>query len=518
MILPEPDQTNFTQAEDTLVNLMADYSSQIDTKKASVVRQLVIRPGAYLYAKMNSFLSNWIKRTSVAYLSTLQDTSDSIADMVASNYFVTRKQGSYATGVVTITCNTSEVRVNALSDFMVDSNQFSTVKTYIATMAPIDNTEEVSYVQMFQINGQYKANIPVQAQQAGPLEIPAGVAVEVQTYIAGVDSAQLLSPITGGAGTETNADMMQRCKERCGAAIGTLQAIRTKMQDAPVNVISCGAASSNQAGCFRSRYNNMALPMGGAIDVYIKTTNQASIIQLPFNSLNEDSDSKMYLEITPGDYPEYTGAIRVQEVMLQGSDSLSSVGRYTVSYLSTDPGVSDIGARNTVYQKIKIKFEQLTESKPVLVSLQYMPGLTQLQNFMDASYGAYLGQDCKIKAAVSATVRLKCQVVSKEPLSQVQLLDLKEFITAQINSKQVGDYTLNMDVIAETVRSNYTDIQLRLPYTLSIAMPMTNGAVYTFNTTDGIASLLYRRQLYHWAAQAYFFSTTSDYIDLQVIS
>ena len=87
-----------------------------------------------------------------------------------------------------------------------------------------------------------------------------------------------------------------------------------------------------------------------------------------------------------------------------------------------------------------------------------MPGIKDLQSFIDASYGAYLGQDCLIKAAVPATVRLKCQVVSKEPLSEVQLQELKEFIASQINSKQVGDYTLNMDVIAETVMENYTDL------------------------------------------------------------
>lgn len=518
MKLPEPTQTSFTQAEDTLVNLMADYSSQIDTKKASVVRELIIRPGAYLYAKMNDFLSSWIRRTSVSYLSTLQDTSDSIADLVASNYFVSRKQGSYATGVVTLTCNTTEVRVNALSDFMVDANQFSTAKTYIATLSPAEDTQDTGYVQMFQINGQYKANIPVVAAQAGPLEIPAGVTVDILTYIAGVDSAQLLSPITGGAGTETDAQMMQRCKERCGAAIGTLQAIRTKMQDAPINVISCGAASSTQAGCFRSRYNNLALPAGGAVDVYVKTANQAVVVQLPFSDLSIDGNNKKYLQITPGDFPAYAGAIRVQQAVRQSSDSLSSAERYTVQYLSTEAGISDISARNTVYQKIKVTFEDETLSDSVLVTLQYMPGLTDLQSFMDASYGAYLGQDCMIKAAVPATVRLKCQVVSKEPLSEVQLQELKEFISAQINSKQVGDYTLNMDEIAETVRQNYTDLQLRLPYTMSIAMPATNGSIYTFNTTDGIASLLYRRGLYHWAAQAYFFSTTPDYIDLQVIS
>ena len=514
-MLNEPTQTTFTQAEDALTNIMSDYSSDIDTKKASVVRQLIIRPAAYLYAKMNEFLSDWIRRTSVAYLSTSQQTSDSIADMVASNYFVERKLGAYASGVVTITCNISQVRVNSLSDFMVDQNQFHTTKTCIATVAPAQSTQDLLYVQMFNVNGVYKANIPVTAVQAGPLQIPAGVEVNILTYIAGVQAAQLLSPITGGAQTQTNAQMMQRCKQRCGAAIGTLQAIQTKMQDAPVSVLGCGATSSTQAGCFRSRYNNMAIPMGGAVDVYIKTANQAVVTQVAIDELQIDSDSKLYFQLLPGDYLDYAGVIRVSEIFTRGTGAV--LGKYTIYYQSNKAGLSDIGARNTVYQKIKVVFDSLTQSVPVLVTLQYMPDVAVLQNFMDASYGAYLGQDCLIKAAVPATVKLKCQIKVPQQLSESVISQLKSFIAALINAKQVGDYNLNMDIIAARVRQSYQNIQLRLPYTISVTMPMTNGGIYSFHTTDGTVSLLYRRELYHWAAQAYFFSTTPDFIELQVI-
>ena len=59
----------------------------------------------------------------------------------------------------------------------------------------------------------------------------------------------------------------------------------------------------------------------------------------------------------------------MQQVVRQSSDSMSSAERYTVSYLSTEAGMSDISARNTVYQKIRVTFEDTTLSDSVLVTL-----------------------------------------------------------------------------------------------------------------------------------------------------
>lgn len=515
MNFTQPTQTKFTEAQSSLTNLMQDYSAQIDVKKGSVVRELLIRPFAYLYAKVDDIISRWIRDTSVAYLSQSTQTQNQIADLVASNYFVTRKQGSHATGVITLTCSQSQIRVNAGAGFMIDSHIFDTSKAYIATMSPIESTDDIGYVQMYQIGDAYKANIPVEAQQTGSLQIPAGVQVQITSYIAGAESAQLLSPITGGSSTETDAQMMARCKDRCGAAIGTVEAIRTKLQDAPVNVVSCNAIGSQQPGCFRSRYNNLAIPYGSAVDIYVKTSNQNAVKQLEMTSLEQDSDSKWYFQLSSLDYPEIAGFCRIAEITTAAG---GSAGRYTISYESYRPAVSDIGARNTVYQKAKVTFQSLQASTTMLATVQYMPGVSELQNYMDSTYEKYLGQDCLVKAAVPATVKLKCRVYTKSQMTDTQLTQLKTFIAAQINMKYVGDYNLNMDQIAQNVQLQYPDLRMRLPYTLSIELPMTNGGVYSFSTTDGTASLLYRTSAYHWATGAYFYSTTPDYIQLQVIS
>lgn len=517
MNIPEPTQTQFTQAEEALTNLMQDYSQDLDTRKGSAIRELLIRPFAYLYARIDNIISNWIRESSVAYLAASSQTSNSTADLVASNYFVTRKQGSYATGIVTLNCSQAEIRVNTDTRFLVDSHSFITNKTYIATPSPAQSTEDLIYLKMYQINGEYKTNVPVVADQPGTLEIPAGVEVDITSYIAGAESAQLLSPITGGSNTQTDAQMMARCKERCGAAIGTLQAIRTKMQDAPITVISCSALGSDDPGCFRSRYNNLALPQGGAVDIYAKTANQGVVAQLSIQELESDSSGNLFFEILPQEYPQYAGLCRISKIVPQNTQI--SLGKYIVDYLpSGDSQLSPIAARNTCYQKVRVTFQTLSTPVPLQVTIEYMPGIKDLQDYMDSTYGKYLGQSCLVKAAVPATVKVNCSLYTKTPPTDTQLENLKVFIAARINSKYVGDYNLNMDQIAEQVELNFQNVRMRLPYTLTIDMPMTTGGHYTFNTTDGTASLLYRTGAYFWAAGAYFYSTTPTFIELQVIS
>ena len=41
----------------------------------------------------------------VIFIAQTDNTSDSIADLVASNYFIERRQGRYARGVITLRCS-----------------------------------------------------------------------------------------------------------------------------------------------------------------------------------------------------------------------------------------------------------------------------------------------------------------------------------------------------------------------------------------------------------------------------
>lgn len=494
---------------------MQDYSQQLDVKKASTIRQLLIRPYAYVFAKINQLMQTWLRTTSVGYLSQSQLTQNQTADIVASNYFVTRKQGTYAKGVVTLTCTASSVRVTKGAQFTIDGHIFVTQKTTIASVSPLQDTEDINYTKMYSINGQYKTNVPVASVVSGYMEIPEGALVTVSSYIANVSQAQLTSPITGGAQSQTDASMMSRCKDRCGSAIGTLGALRIKMQEAPVQVMSCNAISSKDPGCFRARNNNLDVPYGGIVDVYVKTANQTSFSQLLFQQMDHDSDG-YYIQVSVKDDRQIAGFTRVTKVL--SAQQGTQIGTYTVQYGSSNTLVSAQAARLTVYQTAKIRFRQsLTASVPVQVTVQYVNGITDLQQYMDSSSGAFLGQDCLVKAAVPATVHISGYIHSAQPITQDTLQSLKTFISQYVNSKQVGDYMLNMAQVAQALHQQYPDINLRLPYGIQISLPMTNGGNYNFTTSDGQIDLTYRQGLYMWDPKAYYFSTVPAYITLEVL-
>lgn len=79
--------------------------------------------------------------------------------------------------------------------------------------------------------------------------------------------------------------------------------------------------------------------------------------------------------------------------------------------------------------------------------------------------------------------------------------------------KRVGDYQLNMDDAAKAVARTYPGIRLKVPYTLGVSLPMTNGGVYTFSSSDGTVDLSFRQGNYFWDKSAYFFSTTPFFVE-----
>lgn len=511
----EPTEQIFIKSQQSLINLLQDYSDELDTRKGSAIRQLLIRPYAYLYSKVNTFISNWIHQTSLNTLSQSLQTNNSVADDIASNYFVYRKTGIQAKGTLTLNCSQAQIRVPKGTLFEVDGYNFITQKTCIATVSPLADSQQINYTKMYRIQNKYKTNIPIVAQDIEYVEIPQGVQCSSLSYIAGVQSAVVTSPITGGAQAQTDASMIQRCKQRCGVSTGTLAAVRLKLSQLSIPVLGSNVIGSNQAGSFRSRYNNIGIPSGNSVDIFVKTNNQPAIktIQLEQTDiLLQNQKYTLYLDQKIDE--DLVGALRLLSIVPQNQIQL---GQYTIQYISGNQNTSGQGARLSEDQQIKVTFDTLTQPVPLIVSFQYTPGLGNIINDMKEQDNCLIGIDYKVKSAVPVRIQIQAQLASNTQLSSQQITYIKQDICSYINSKQVGQTKLNMDVLAQSIQYKYPFIKLRLPYTISVSMPMTNGANYTFNTTDGILDLNYRQSLYHWQTQIYFLSITPTDVFLEIV-
>ena len=97
----EPDQSLFTQTLQTISDTLQGTYDNLLTKAGSVVYELIVRPFAYLLAWFNSNITEYMSKYSVSYLMTSSATDTEYADIIASNYFTSRRIGDKARGTVT---------------------------------------------------------------------------------------------------------------------------------------------------------------------------------------------------------------------------------------------------------------------------------------------------------------------------------------------------------------------------------------------------------------------------------
>lgn len=508
MNMDSPTQTQFQNAQAVIQQTLKQYSENLDTKKASVINELIVRPLAYLYAQINKYITNRLSQSSIKTLLTSQKTQNQVADLVASNYMVQRLPGKYASGIVTAQSTTASICVAKDTVFVLGGISFMTDKTIIALPQVKADTDNIHYIRSIKYGQKYLSHIPVKASQVGSIQIPQSTTVTSTSYIAGVQEFFLTSPITGGSDVQTDAQMIQRCLKKCGASVGTQNAIWSRLQQSPITVLSCKAVGSSDIGCLRSRYNNLDIPIAGIVDIYVKTQNQASVYNLKLQS----SDSNIH--VSASQYPDLSGAIRVQNVIQQGD---SGTRKYSVKYGSNDFSVGQESARLSKYQDIVINIDKFNKEAVTDVQISYMPGIAQIQTYMQQQDTAFLGQSFLVKAAVPVTLCLTCSVQAQQPITDTTLESMRSCIANLINSYQVGVYKLNMDDIAVSFRNKFPTSRLKLPYSIQALIPMLNGGIYTFNSNTGVIDINFRQKLYFWNNACYFFSTTADQVTLNIL-
>ena len=142
----EPDRTAFDSAMQSALDVMSTAFPDIITKPGSAVRELVLRPIAYLYAWLITAISSIYDTYSISYLSQSGATENPVADAVASNYFVTRRSGIKSQGVVTVIINTSAIQFGPDFTFAVGGVTVAVTKRTIASGSQYRDTDAALYI------------------------------------------------------------------------------------------------------------------------------------------------------------------------------------------------------------------------------------------------------------------------------------------------------------------------------------------------------------------------------------
>ena len=522
-----PTKTEFKNAEQVAVDVVSQAYPSIITKTGSVVRELVIRPLSYLMAWTKANVENDIRQYSVSYLKNSQLTVNPVADMVASNYFVERKQGTPAKGVVTLELSMPTLRIASGARFTVGGVLMYTEKQYLVTTDVLPDTESVGYIQAIPYGSNWLASIPLVTVATGPTEVPLGVPVTLGFACSTLVDAYLTSPVTGGSGTETDAQLMVRAEYNTAeSGIGSYYGLKKKLAKAPVTVTGLSVIAGEDAPLFRARNNSVGINPGGYVDCHVKTANQVSVGTIPDTPLeivgttvNGVVSYHGEIELDPVKFP---GFIRVNSLLVDGIYR----DKYSVAYSTIDTNTTAEGARLSTKQKatVMVTLENngntsvpITATTATAVSVEYMPGLAQLQAYMDSDTEHFIGQDILVKAAVPVSVGITCAYYCARELDDDEIDDIKQTIVDYINTTEVGIGKINFSDIREACLNSHPDVTLRLPCVFTASVSLQDGMLDTFNSTSGILDITHNPTYNRWGYQICYFSACKDNVELSAV-
>lgn len=531
----EPTQSSFNDAENVASDVLSQASPNLITKAGSVVRELIIRPIAYLYSWAEDNLLDKLASTSVMYLKTSQATDNPIADMVASNYFVTRNQGTSAKGIITLTLAQPVLRLAQGSQFTVGGASMLTPEQYLITNGDTSSAAAgFAYIKSipYKVNGIdcWIANVPVVSAVPGRLELPVGSAVVIGFSTNIIVAAELTSPVTGGTDVETDAQMMARAEYNTAeSGIGSYYGLRKKFNKAPVAVLGLSAVAGEDAPLFRARYNNVNINPGGIVDCYVKTEKQpttdifpvtftsAQLVDANNNPVLDENQKPIYFYYGYVDVP---CVLSVNSVIIDGERLDREGTKFWTEFESSEPTIPADGARLSSYQRTRIVFcagDRELETLDGNVSCTYIPGIPALQEFINEDEEHFIGQDTLVKAAVPVEVSVTCSYSAPSMLDDSQIALLKQTIEDYINDIPVGTRTINFSDLRKVCASAVPSADLRLPCVIAGKVFTKSGVTDTFYSNTGIFDIANPTSYDWWDFRECYFSTCADNIRVEAV-
>lgn len=526
----EPTQTEFDNAEQAALDIMSTRYPSFLTKAGSVVRELLIRPFAYLYSWFTSNMEDTMYKSSMVYLSQSQATENERADLIASNYFVERLAGTRSRGAVTVTMSVPMLDLSAGAVFTAGGVTLMTERRTIATGSAYRLANDIQYVPVYPYadgaSTAYYAVIPVVAAETGRIELPAGLPVELGFGNSIIDTETnpptLTSPVTGGRDTETDAELMARARYNTAeSGIGSYYGILKKLKKAPVQVLSLALQAGEDMPIYRARYNSVNINPGGMIDCYVKLQNQASVDTMTASAVEDVTQGGETVGVATFYDTAHAGLYGLLKLTVDGEDILNVGTRsYTVnvSFITHDPMLTDRGARLGSQQVMKVSCEALAgvSASSVHAVVAYLPGLYQLQQFMDQDENRFIGQDVQVKAAVPVAVGVACALKYQGTADEETLAAIKQAIADRINNYAVGTKVLNFSDIRDAVAASVQGAELRLPCTMSASTMLPDGSMDTVSSTSGLLNISSPVSKAYWEASTCYFSAVTDNIRLSI--
>jgi len=480
---------SFSEKQDRIATelqqLLTETYPTIDVSTGTVLFELLIKPASYYFAKQDVDLETVRDNYSLAQVLNSDSPDDELVDNLLSNYNVTRKEGSSASGSLNIYTNgNNNIYIPASASFICSGVSIRPLKSYVgvAGTTVYEDTDTVTYVPFVDLGGGRKV-FSIQASTVEPLTstLSAGLPCTSDVSDSNVSSVEIGSTFTGGSAEETNAQLLDRARLGVNAKVLTgkdnIQQFLVSNEDLIVQdarVFGMGDALQT-----RDSVNNGGISSGGRVDAYIRTAVVPVAQDAPITAHKQD-DGSWELEVPAA---SFAGAYAVTQITYD--NQLINAGlQSTVGYSATGgwPLVESAAqARYSKYQTLTVAFEadigDPSATEAIFTArVLYMPGVSETQDFLNGEGVRSMVFDHVVKAVIPIVIEADIDISHRSGVIVPEAAEFQQAVADVINGKPIGIEALYTSDLASACQRLSPEGTVRMPINLRATLYLPDGS------------------------------------------
>lgn len=467
------DTDTVDEKADFLVEFIQDLYPTLDLSRGSVLYGLLIRPQAVLHTLNQTNMDRLRQSMSLSAINadaTLAD--DDIVTALLSNYNITRTTGTVASGSTTAIFNKlAAVTIPSSVTFTTNGIVFRPIRSFNGVTSAANVVTAGDRVLQNLGNSQYGLTVDLVAVDAGIAgNVPFGTVFTVDTSLASFISALAANTFTGGADTETNAQLVQRMQDGVSVPnFGSRLTAKTAITNVFPSVTDVSVIGAGDNEMLRDTHNTLGFGGGGKVDVYVRNS--------PTTAIKTLTKSATLISTSPGfgiwrfnfardDVPGFYEVVRVYRTgaaNLEITSDVRSENTGLVTGLDTTPTMTGSESVYTRYQTADIDFKDTTAENIAVsttenfqVEVRYMPQLDSINDYVLSRDQRHAGGDYLVKAAVPCLVSLALSITKGPGDATPDTAAIKLAIANAVNSLDFVHGRLTTTLITSVVQGLLT--------------------------------------------------------------
>jgi hypothetical protein len=522
------------QTQARLETFIKDYCAQpgvsllVDLSPGSVLSELLIKLSAELHNQFKTEAETAAPATSVqAALNATTDTYSEAIDAVASNYNVTRDQGQTVTGVVKILVTTQRTYYVA-NDFQLihpsSGAVYGSTRSYRADPSVTSDDVARGILRLYREREGYYFLLPVVNTDAkSTVSVPHNSAMilnATNTTLDGFISARAFGNFSSGRPVETDRQMIARFQAGLSTkGLVSPQSMQSLLPQAFPSLFSQSAdgkavlsvVGANDPELNRGRNTLYGLTPFGLADVYIRTSKSIKVDTFDVTAeysgtandwtivLDDGVDNfpTWFYDVVGLKYTDLNGITQTAAVtdIAFGADA-AAANQLAGSNLVSAADVARFSKYQTCTLTATITNAATSPSSGdkiiVQLTVSYMPGIGEIQDYFLQSSNRVLAADYLVKAVIPCSLSTKLLLTrGAGPETETTIKqNIRQAISDYVNSLSFGEEIAVSRIV--DICHNYNVRRVDLPVSLSgsILVPTAvNSSKFAQVTTSDVLSI-----------------------------